>query len=314
MKLKLMLGFCALTAAVSAGPREEGTFISHVHRGGGKLERPDNTLETFLWCWGNGSALECDCRKTKDGVGIMLHDNSLKRTARGISPELASKKVSEELTWADIRDVDVGSYLDARYSSQRIPTIEAVMAAMKGHPSYLLFVDEKGAGPEMIAAEANKFGVIDQVYYTGCSYPNIVKWNVAVPGGKSLLWIGKFPKFKDRMDPAKRAKMAKATRDHFEKIMNELRAANFKYVTAVSLHTYWNPKDPVDPFILGTDYLKKLIDEFHAHGVKVCSIPFEGGETEDVYHKLWELGCDGFSTDYPSVMFKVIRDLKAAVQ
>ncbi len=108
--------------------------------------------------------------------------------------------------------------------------------------------------------------------------------------------------------------MSAATRAHFEARMDELRRNGFQYVTAVSLHTYWNPKDPVDPFILGTDYLKKLIDEFHAHGVKVCSIPFEGGETEAVYHKLWELGCDGFSTDYPSVMFKVIRDLKAAAK
>ena len=141
-----------------------------------------------------------------------------------------------------------------------------------------------------------------------------MKWNEAVPGGKSLLWIGKFPKCKDRFDPVKRAKMAKATQEHFEKYMVELRKNDFKYVTAVSLHTYWNPKDPVDPFILGTDYLKKLIDEFHAHGVKVCSIPFEGGDKEEVYHKLWELGCDGFSTDYPSVMFKVIRDLKAAAK
>ena len=36
----------------------------------------------------------------------------------------------------------------------------------------------------------------------------------------------------------------------------------------------------------------------------------EGGETEEVYFKLHELGCDGFSTDYPSVMFSVIRKLK----
>ena len=86
--------------------------LSHVHRGGGKLERPDNTLETFMWCWQNGSALECDCRKTKDGVGIMLHDRTLRRTARGIPDEMANKNVSEELTWDEIKDVDVGSYLD----------------------------------------------------------------------------------------------------------------------------------------------------------------------------------------------------------
>ena len=186
------------------------------------------------------------------------------------------------------------------------------MREQKGNPRLTLLVGCLAI--VILAGCVAKFGVIDQVYYTGCSYPNIVKWNEAVPGGKSLLWIGKFPKFKDRFDPAKRAAMGRAVQEHFEKYMVELRKADFKYVTAVSLHTYWNPKDPVDPFIIGTDYLKKLIDEFHAHGVKVCSIPFEGGETEAVYHRLWELGCDGFSTDYPSVMFKVIRDLKAAAK
>jgi len=309
--MALAFGGCATAPVESAvATRADGLYISHVHRGGGKFERPDNTLETFLWCWGNGSALECDCRCTSDGVGVMLHDDTLARTGRGISAALATNSVSRALKWSDIRDVDVGSYLDPTYSSQRIPTIEAVFAAMKGHPTYLCFVDEKGAGPERIAAEARKFGVLDQVYYTGSSYANIVKWQKAVPGGKALLWIGKFPKFGERMDPAKRKAMGEAVRAHFEKVMDEQRAADFRYVTAVSLHTYWNPDDPVDPFILGTDYLKQLIDEFHAHGVKVCSIPFEGGETEEVYHRLWELGCDGFSTDYPSVMFKVIRDLK----
>lgn len=309
-KLIVLTTFLVLTVSAFAGAREEGLFLSHVHRGGGKFERPDNTLETFLWCWGNGSAFECDCRCTKDGVGIMFHDNDLHRTPRGIPEEWKKRKISD-MNWSEIRDIDVGSYLDPKYASQRIPTMQAVMAAMSGHPTYLLFVDEKGAGPARIAAEARKFGVIDQVYYTGCSYTNIVAWNKIVPGGKSLLWIGKFPRFKDRFDPVKRASMSKAVQAHFEKNMVELRKANFKYVTAVSLHTYWNPKDTVDPFILGTDYLKKLIDEFHAHGVKVCSIPFEGGDKEACYRRLWELGCDGFSSDYPSVMFKVIHDLKA---
>ena len=50
---------------------------------------------------------------------------------------------------------------------------------------------------------------------------------------------------------------------------------------------------------------------FHANGIKVASIPFQGGELEETYFKLHDLGFDGFSTDYPSVMFKVIKDLKA---
>ena len=303
MKKTMLLAAAVAACLAFAGEREDGLYISHVHRGGGKFEAPDNTLETFLWCWGNGSALECDCRVTKDGVGIMFHDNNLKRTPRGIPAEWKNRKVSD-MTWEELRDIDVGSYLDMSYASQRIPRIEAVMAAMIGHPTYLLFVDEKGIGPRRIAEEARKFGVLDQIYYTGCVYTNIVTWNEAVPGGKSLLWIGAFPKSRSASERAR-------VRAHFEKIMKEVREADFKHITAVSIHTYYDPKDPVDQFILGTDYLKSLIDEFHAHGVKVCSIPFAGGETEEVYHKLWDLGCDGFSTDYPSVMFKVIRDLKA---
>ena len=92
MKRVLAMGVCALTVAAMAGAREDGLFISHVHRGGGKLERPDNTLETFLWCWGNGSALECDCRCTSDGVGIMFHDNDLKRTPRGIPADWKTRR------------------------------------------------------------------------------------------------------------------------------------------------------------------------------------------------------------------------------
>lgn len=52
--------FAALAASAlltHAAERTDFLYISHVHRGGGKLERPDNTLETFKWCWESGSAL-----------------------------------------------------------------------------------------------------------------------------------------------------------------------------------------------------------------------------------------------------------------
>ena len=315
MKKLLILPILGLMfAGCSSTPQLDGTnllHLSHVHRGGGKLERPDNTLATFTWCWENGSALECDCRKTKDGVGIMLHDKTLKRTARGISPELAKKDVSTEVTWNEIKDIDVGSYLKelnpsaGDYSHHRIPTIEETFAAMKGHPTYLCFVDEKGAGPEYIAKKAVEAGVQDQVYYTGEDYQKALDWTKVLPNGKTLLWIGTWPVPKPEHNAADIARFEA----HFEKIMNQVRAGGFKGVSAVSLHSYYNPK-AAEPFVPRTSYLKKIIDEFHAHGISVCSIPFAGGDSEEVYFKLFEMGCDGFSTDYPSVMFSVIRKLK----
>ena len=233
----------------------------------------------------------------------MLHDKTLKRTARGIPADLAGKKVSEELTWDDIKDVDVGSYLDPKFSHHRIPTIEATFAAMKGHPTWLCFVDEKGAGPEYIAKKAIEAGVQDQVYYTGPSHEKIFEWNRILPGGKSLLWLGAWPK---DHGPKERAR----TDAWFRDAMAKLREKDFKYISCVSIHSYYDPADPLDPFVPSTSVLKDMINEFHAHGIPVCSIPFQGGETEEVYFKLHELGCDGFSTDYPSVMFSVIRKLR----
>ena len=304
--MSLMKTALALALAVPiASWADDLLYVSHVHRGGGKLERPDNTLETFKWCWENGSALECDCRRTKDGVGIMLHDETLKRTGRGISESLATNLVSEALTWNEIKDVDVGSYLGPQFAHHRIPTIEETFAAMKGHPTYLCFVDEKGAGPKYIAEKAREAGVIGQVYYTGPSYEKALEWMRDVPDGKTMVWIGTWPVPKPEHSAADLARFEA----HYEKVMAEIRAGGFKGISVVSLHSYYNPK-AAEPFVPRTEYLRKLVDEFHAHGIPVCSIPFAGGETEEAYFRLRDLGFDGFSTDYPSVMFGVIRKLK----
>ena len=308
-----LMTFAAVTAAIlvstaeaaepSAKERAGNLFVSHVHRGGGKFERPDNTLKTFLWCWQNGSALECDCRKTSDGVGVMLHDDNLVRTGWGIPVQEARKSVSKTQKWADIKDVDVGSYIDPQFSDHRVPTIEETFAAMKGHPNYLCFVDEKGAGPEYIAKKAVEAGVQDQVYYTGPSHENIIKWQQTLPGGKAMIWLGAWPKNHGAKERAR-------ADTWFRDAMAALRAKDFKFIDVVSIHTYYDPKDPVDAFIPSTPLIKEMIAEFHSKGIKVASIPFQGGETDEVYYKLFDLGMDGFSTDYPSVMFRVIKALR----
>lgn len=283
--------------------------LSLVHRGGGHKERPDNTLDTFLWCWGNGAAVECDCRRTKDGMGIMLHDHTLKRTARGIPADLAEKKVSEELAWDDIKDADVGSYIKrlnpsaADYSYCRIPTIEATFAAMKGHPDWLCYVDEKGAEPKYIAAKAREAGVVEQVYFTSMHYHKALEWIREVPDGKTLMWIGTWPR------PAHDATGAKHFEEYVERHMAKIRAGGYKGVTSVQLHIWYKPGTE-EPVIPREPYLRKAISELHAHGITVMAMPFEGGEKEETYFKMWDMGFDSFGTDFPSVMFSVIRKLR----
>ena len=299
------ISLCIVASALAMMTASAGDSpcVSHVHRGGGKYERPDNTLETFKWCWENGSALECDCRKTKDGVGVMLHDDNLLRTGWDVPVQIARKSVSKELTWNEIKDVDVGSYIDPKFSHHRIPTIEETFAAMKGHPTYLCFVDEKGAGPEYIAKKAIEAGVQDQVYYTGPSHEKIFEWQKVLPGGKAMIWLGAWPKDHGQ-------KERERTDKWFREAMAKLRGKDFKYIDVVSIHTYYDPKDAVDAFVPSMPLLKEMVAELHSRGIKVTSMPFQGGELEETYLKLHDLGFDGFSTDYPSVMFKVIKDIR----
>ena len=149
ISFKLLLIVSVAAFAAMAGqwpkpapiPREKGLYRCQIHRGGGRASRPDNALETFLWCWGLGFAPEADARLTKDGVAIAFHDNNFKRIGRGITLEFAERRISD-MTWDEVRNVDVGSYLGPQYASTRIATMESVFAAMKGRPERLLYVDE----------------------------------------------------------------------------------------------------------------------------------------------------------------------------
>ena len=184
-------------AAVAAVP-PQGTelFKCQVHRGGGRDTRPDNALETFLWCWGHGVAPEADARLTKDGVAIALHDATLKRVGRGIPKSLATAKI-KDLNWAQIRDVDIGS--------------------------------EKGAPPELVAELARKHGVEKQLYYTSPKFELVARWQNVVPGGFGMVWLGTWPKDNSPKSVARADKFLESTLDRME-------ATGWKGVSQVQIH------------------------------------------------------------------------------
>ena len=227
------------TAGAAVPPQGAELYKCQVHRGGGRDTRPDNALETFLWCWGHGVAPEADARLTKDGVAIALHDETLKRVGRGISKNLARTKI-KNLDWAQIRDVDTGSYLDPSYSSVRIPTIDSVLAAMAGRPDRLLYLDEKGAPPELVAELARKHGVEKQIYYTSPKYELVARWQNVVPGGFGMVCLGTWPKDNSPESVACADKFLESSLDSMEK-------TGWKGISQVQIHIRTDLSLP-DPF------------------------------------------------------------------
>lgn len=94
------------------------------HRGA-SVDYPENTMLAFEQAVEQQADwIELDVQLTKDGVPVILHDSNLRRTA-GINKNIW------EVTYAELENVDVGSFFSPEYSDQRIPTLSEVLEFAK---------------------------------------------------------------------------------------------------------------------------------------------------------------------------------------
>lgn len=93
------------------------------HRGASK-EAPENTLAAFDLAWQQGAdGIEGDFRLSSDGVIVCMHDAT---TARVSAQRLSVAKTP----FAALRKVDVGSWKGAKWSEERIPSLQEVLSAV----------------------------------------------------------------------------------------------------------------------------------------------------------------------------------------
>jgi glycerophosphoryl diester phosphodiesterase len=112
------------------------------HRGASALA-PENTLAAFSRAISDGAdGIEFDVRLARDGVAIVIHDASLKRT--GLIDRLVS-----ELTAGELCAVDVGSWFAERaqnpkqsFSGEKLPTLAQVFELFSAHDG-VLYVEMK---------------------------------------------------------------------------------------------------------------------------------------------------------------------------
>lgn len=139
------------------------------HRGASAVA-PENTLAAFQRAFADGAdGIEFDVRLALDGVAVVIHDATLRRTGlrNGAIATLSSSELSQ---------VDVGTWFNRRhpsaahvaYANERIATLAQVFELTKerGAP---LYVELKCAGHEcsVLAAEVSRIvredGLVDSV-------------------------------------------------------------------------------------------------------------------------------------------------------
>jgi glycerophosphoryl diester phosphodiesterase len=93
-------------------------FVLAGHRGN-MAAAPENTLLSFASAESVGvDEIELDVQLTRDGTLVVIHDNTVERTAATSTPHL--RTLIEDLTLEQVRSVDLGQ-------GQRIPTLDEVL-------------------------------------------------------------------------------------------------------------------------------------------------------------------------------------------
>lgn len=111
--------------------------LNFAHRGASH-DAPQNTLAAFRLAVEMGAdGVELDVQASKDGEAMVIHDFTVDATTDG------QGRVADK-TLAELKELDAGSWFNARYASQRIPTLQEVIVEV-GH-QLILNIELKAKG------------------------------------------------------------------------------------------------------------------------------------------------------------------------
>jgi len=96
------------------------------HRGASG-HAPENTLAAFKRALALGATfIETDLQLSRDARFVAIHDDTVNRTTNG------QGKV-HDLSLADLRRLDAGSWFGSEFTGERIPTLEEILEFAKKH-------------------------------------------------------------------------------------------------------------------------------------------------------------------------------------
>ena len=106
---------------------------------------PENTIPAFKMSIASGAEYaELDVQMTKDGVAVLTHDTNLRRCT-GLDANVY------DLTYAEIEQLDAGSFFSKRFAGTKIPTLKQVLRLCKGRIKLNIEIKPSAATPTLEA-------------------------------------------------------------------------------------------------------------------------------------------------------------------
>jgi glycerophosphoryl diester phosphodiesterase len=276
------------------------------HRGASAYA-PEHTLAAYRLALEQGADyVEQDLTLTRDGVLICLHDDTLERTTdvearfpdravveRGAGGAATKRWYANDFTVAEVKTLDAGSWFDARFAGERVPTFEEAIALVKGRA---------GIFPELKSpARLNARGVdVEQAVADMLSTQGLVG---AGAEGRPAVYLQSFEEKSVRRLAALLPAVPRAL------LIGRPDAA--RWLTAEGLREARTFATAIGPARGLIDTRPALVADAHAAGLAVVPYTFrvarDAGEaardaaTADMRRFLVDRGVDGLFTDNPDL-------------
>jgi glycerophosphoryl diester phosphodiesterase len=114
------------------------------HRGASRIA-PENTMAAFSAAVELGAdGLELDIHLSRDGIPVVIHDESLERTTDG-------RGLVADASLEQVQQLDAGGWFSPDFMGESLPTLAEVLSAFSGKLRLNLELKELSAGVEVLA-------------------------------------------------------------------------------------------------------------------------------------------------------------------
>lgn len=143
------------------------------HRGSAETH-PENTMVSFEAAYEAGAdGVELDVQLSKDLVPVVIHDETVDRTTNG-------KGWVKDLTVAELKNLDAGSWFDPSCSGATIPILEEVLEWIASTPLLLNIELKSGVVrypqiEERVLSLVKKYQLIDRVIISSFNHYSLVE-------------------------------------------------------------------------------------------------------------------------------------------
>ena len=172
--------FMMMTGAIGGARQSDARKVLVAHRGASAYA-PEHTIEAYrLALEQKADFVEQDLAVTKDGVLVCIHDLTLERTTnveqvfpdRFVENKAAAGPAKRwyvgDFTVAELKQLDAGSWFDAKFAGARIPTFQEAVdlvgdrAGLYPELKDPAFYRQRGVRPEaLLAAVLKKNGLVE---------------------------------------------------------------------------------------------------------------------------------------------------------